>query len=172
MPSTTSPAATPGRSDIFLHLQAKRAGKVKGEAIVPGHENDIEVLQWNWGAAASSAIGSSQATARRTYSGLSVVKRIDSATTALLAALATNDEIKEARLVVRKSDGDEALDYFIVTLNNARVVAVNHATDEHGTTTEAVTLTFTKVAVEYRSQRNSGGRGASFVFQDEVHPAA
>jgi type VI secretion system secreted protein Hcp len=172
MPSLpVSVPAAGGASDIFLHVQTKRAGKAKGEAVASGHEGDIVVRAWNWGVAATSAIGSTQATARRSYKGMTVVKNIDSATTALMAALASNDEVKEAKLTMRKSGADQ-MDYFIVTLNNARVAAIDHGTDEQGNTTESVTLLFTKLEVEYRPQKTSGLRGGSFVFQDEVLPAA
>jgi len=168
MPSTVpSNASLAGGSDIFLNVRAKRAGKVKGEATSPGHEDDIVIQSWHWGVAASSAIGSTQATGRRSYRGLTVVKLIDSATTGLMSALATNDEIKEAKLTMRKP-GSEQIDYFIVTLNNARVSAIEHATDAQGNAAETVTLMFTKVSVEYRPQKSTGGRGASFVFEDEL----
>ena len=39
-------------------------------------------------------------------------------------------------------------------------------------TSEIVTLLFTKLAVEYRPQTSTGAKGGSFVFQDEVLPAA
>jgi len=160
----------PSQADIYLSVQTKRAGKVKGEAVTPGHEDDIVVHGWNWGVAASSALGSSQATGRRSYRGLTVVKHIDAATTALMAALATNDEIKEAKLTMRKS-GSEQIDYFLVTLQKARVTAVDHSTDAQGNTLETVTLQFQKVSVEYRPQKSAGGRGASLTFEDEILPA-
>jgi type VI secretion system secreted protein Hcp len=165
------PAATQATTaDIFLSVQTKRAGKVKGEAMNPGHEDDIVVQGWSWGVAASSALGSSQATGRRSYKGLTIIKQIDSATTALMAALATNDEVKEAKLTMRKA-GAEQVDYFLVTLQKARIAAVDHATDAQGTTLETVTLHFNKVSVEYRPQKSAGGRGASMTFEDEILPA-
>lgn len=171
MPSTVRSDASPaGGSDIFLHVQTKRAGKVKGEAVSPGHEDDIVVQSWRWGVAASSAIGATQATARRSYSGLTVVKLIDTATTALMSALVTNDEVKEAKLTMRKA-GSEQVDYFLVTLANARVSEIEHSTDAQGNTLETVTLVFTKVEVEYRPQKSAGGRGGSFTFSDELIPA-
>lgn len=164
------PPVLPSQADIYLSVQTKRAGKVKGEAVTPGHEDDIVVHGWNWGVAASSALGSSQATGRRSYRGLTVVKHIDAATTALMAALATNDEVKEAKLTMRKS-GSEQIDYFLVTLQKARVTAVDHSTDAQGNTLETVTLQFQKVSVEYRPQKSAGGRGASLTFEDEILPA-
>lgn len=161
------PPAFPSSSDIFLSVQTKRAGKVKGEAMAPGHEDEIVVTGWHWGVATTSALGSTQATARRAYKGLTIIKQIDSATTALMAALTTNDEVKEAKLTMRKA-GEEQIDYFLVTLQKARISAVEHSTDEAGNTLETVTIQFNKVSVEYRPQKSAGGRGASMTFEDEI----
>ena len=157
-------------SDIFLRVQAKRAGRVKGESAAPGHEEDIEIESWQWSVQASSALGTGAVTGRRSYSGLSIVKRIDSASTALLSALATNDEIKEAVLTMRKA-GDGAVDFFLITLKEARVTHIEQSAGEDGDVREAVTFAFRKVEVEYRRQQSSGGRGASYVFNDEIHSA-
>jgi type VI secretion system secreted protein Hcp len=164
------PALPHASGDIFLSAQAKRAGKIKGESNVPGHEDEILIASWRWGVQASSSLGSTGATARRSYSGLTVVKALDSASTALLSALATNDEIKEAVLTMRKSGG-EKLDYFFIKLKEARVTQIEHSADEQGDARETVTFSFRKVEVEYRRQEQSGGRGASNVFTDEIIPA-
>jgi type VI secretion system secreted protein Hcp len=170
MPASTTPGPDGfSGSDIFLHVQTKRAGKIKGESVAPDHEDDILVRSWNWGLAAGSAIGSGVATARRTYKHLSIVKGIDSASTSLMSALATNDEVKEARLAMRKA-GDEQVDYFIIVLGGARVTAIDIDVDEKGTPVERVSFAFTQVEVEYRRQESSGQAGASNTFMDEFLP--
>lgn len=156
-----------GSSDIFLRVQTRRAGKIKGESALKGHEEDILVNSWNWGLSASSAIGSNQATGRRSYTALTLNKSIDVATTALMSALAQNDLVKEARLSMRRAGGDQD-DYFIVTLKDARIVGLSHSTDSSGQASETVQFTFTKVEVEYRPQSAAGGRGGSTVFSDEL----
>lgn len=156
-------------SDIFLHVKTKRAGKIKGEAVAPDHTDDIIVTSWSWGISQGSAIGSGQATARRAYKHLSITKAIDSATTALMSALATNDEVKEARLAMRKA-GEEQEDFFSVLLGGARVAAIDIEVDEHGTAVERVSFAFTQVEVEYRRQETSGQAGASSTFMDEFLP--
>ena len=156
-------------ADIFLHVKTKRAGKIKGEASAPEHVDDIVVSAWNWGLAAGSAIGSGQATARRSYKHLAIVKRIDCASTGLLSALATNDEVKEARLAMRRA-GDGQVDYFAIVLGGARVAAIDLEVDGEGTPVERVQFSFTKVDVEYRRQEGSGQAGASSLFSDEVLP--
>jgi type VI secretion system secreted protein Hcp len=160
-----------GTSDVYLMVQTKRAGKVKGESTAPGHEEEIVINSWQWGVTASSAIGSTQATGRRSYTALTVHKHIDSATTALMSALATNDMVKEAKLTMRKAGGDQE-DFFLITLKDARITAVHHETQGDGTTGETVAIAFTKVEVEYRPQKGTGIRGGSTTFSDELVSAA
>jgi type VI secretion system secreted protein Hcp len=166
LPASSAPGLGSG-ADVYLHVQTKRAGKVKGEAGSPGHVDDIVVSGWQWGLSASSAIGSTQATGRRSYTALTVVKGIDLATTALMSALATNDEVKEARLAMRRAGGEQE-DYFVITLRGARVSSVQHQADADGNTVETVTLAFTEVEVEYRPQRATGLRGGSTTFSDNL----
>lgn len=153
--------------DLYLHVQTKRAGKVKGEAVSEGHAGDIELIGWQWGLSASSALGNTQATSRRSYTALTVVKRVDLASTSLMAALATNDEVKEARLTMRRAGGDQE-DFFSIKLQGARITSVQQGAEPNGDTRETVTLAFTKVDVEYRPQRSSGLRGGTSTFSDEL----
>jgi len=167
------PMIEPGSSeasDIFLRVQTKRAGKMKGEATAPDHEGEIVIASWSWGLSAGSALGSGQATARRSYKHLTVTKAIDSASTSLMSALATNDEVKEARLAMRRA-GEEQVDYFAIVLGGARVTALDLSVDANGTPVERVEFAFTKVEVEYRRQEGTGQAGASSSFQDEYLPA-
>ena len=165
--------ATTGRSaagaDIFLSVKTKRAGAIKGESIAADHTDEISVDSWTWGVAASSALGSTQATSRRSYSHLVVCKQIDCASTSLMSVLVTNDEVKEAKLTMRKA-GDGAVDYFLLTLKEARVTQIEHAVADDGATDEVVTFAFRKVEVEYRRQDMAGSRGASHVFNDDILP--
>jgi type VI secretion system secreted protein Hcp len=156
-----------GGADVFLHLQTRRAGKVKGEAANEGHVDDIVVSGWHWGLSASSALGSTQATSRRSYSALTVVKHIDQATTALMAALATNDEVKEARLTMRRAGGSQE-DYFTIKLQSARITSLQHECGDDGSTRETLTIAFTRVDVEYRPQRSTGLRAGATSFSDEL----
>jgi type VI secretion system secreted protein Hcp len=163
----TAPGTHRGDCDIFLHVMAKRAGKVKGEAKSAGHADDIVVNGWRWGLSVSASVGMTRETSLRSYTALTVFKGIDSATTALMSALATNDEIKEARLSMRRAGGEQE-DFFLITLKDARIASVQHEVDGEGDTRETLTLSFTQVEVEYRGQRASGGRGASTVFNDSL----
>ncbi len=165
------PVTGSGRSDIFLHLQTRRAGKIKGEASAQGHLDDIIILSWAWGVSSASAVGSVQATARRSYTALTLIKTIDLATTALMSALVTNDEVREARLCMRKSGGDP-LDYFTIRLGGARLQQVSHEVAATGEAHERIEIVFTKVDVEYQQQDANGRLVTNVSFADEILPAA
>ena len=157
-------------ADVFLHLVTQRAGKIKGEGTTAGHADDIAVRTWSWGVAANTAIGATKATARRSYRNLVLTKGVDSASTGLLSALVSNDEVKEARLTLRKAGG-EALDYFCMTLSNARIVNVDIEMPSSGAVVEHVTIAFTKIEIEYKRQQQAGLSAASSTFSDEVMPS-
>jgi type VI secretion system secreted protein Hcp len=104
---------------------------------------------------------------RRSYSALTVIKSIDLATTGLMSALATNDEIKEAKLSMRKAGGEQEV-YFVIKLESARISGVDHVALADGSTEETVQIVFNKVEVEYRTQKAAGIRGGSAMFSDEL----
>jgi type VI secretion system secreted protein Hcp len=164
--SAGNPAPKAG-ADAYLSVRTKRAGELKGEVSAKGHENAIEVHGFQFGVAASSAIGSGQATARRQYKHLVVTKRLDSSSTSLMSALATNDEVKELKLALRKP-GDSQEDFFTITLAGARVVGVDLDFDESGDAVERASFAFTKIDVEYRVQGANGILGAASTFTDEL----
>ena len=157
-------------ADVFLHVVTKRAGKIKGEGTTEGHADDIVVQTWAWGVVANTAIGSTQSTARRSYRNLVLTKGIDSASTGLLSALVSNDEVKEATLTMRKAGG-EALDYFRMMLSNARIVNVDIEVQSSGVPVEHVTIAFTKVEIEYKRQEQAGLGAAGSTFADEILPS-
>jgi type VI secretion system secreted protein Hcp len=164
--SAVNPAPGAG-ADAYLSVRTKRAGELKGEVSAKGHENSIEVHGFEFGVAASSAIGSGQATARRQYKHLVVMKRLDSSSTSLLSALSTNDEVKELKLALRKP-GDGQEDFFTITLAGARVVGVDLDLDAGGDAVERASFAFTKIDVEYRVQGANGILGAASTFTDEL----
>lgn len=166
LPQAAVPAGA-GRSDIHLHVQTERAGRIKGESRDSAHADEIQVLGWNWALQASPGVGSTRQRARRNYTALSVLKKIDAATTPLMSALATNDRVTEARLTMRRAGGG-ATDYLTITLRKAHVEKVEHTVEADGDTLERVDFVFAEVEVDYRPQDAAGRAGGSFTFADEL----
>lgn len=157
----------PASADLYLDLTLKRAGKVKGEAVAKGHEDDIGVLGFGWGLGAGGDAVAAQSTGRRSYRQLTLVKRLDRASTALMSAVASNDEVRQARLCLRKAGGTQE-DFFILTLEKARVAGYDLDTDAAGEPLEKIAIAFQKVGVEYRLQQAAGGLGAAHSFDDDL----
>jgi type VI secretion system secreted protein Hcp len=157
-------------ADTYLYVKTARAGKIVGESESHGFEGDIRLHGWNWGASATSAIGSGKATGRRSYKNLVVLKRVDSASTKLLSALATNDIVKEARLTMCKAGGADTVGYFTLKLEDARVTGFDISMGDDGLPVEMVVFAFTKVEVQYRPQQATGSGGAATTFTDQILP--
>lgn len=165
-PVPLGPSSATG-ADVYLSVRTKRGGEVKGEAHAAGHENAIQLHGFQFGLTSGAAVGSVQATGRRHYQNLVVVKRLDSSTTSLMSALATNDEVKELKLTMRKPGGGQD-DFFSITLSAARITNLVLDCDADGNAQEHVSIAFAKVDMTYRIQGKDGVMGAASTFTDEV----
>lgn len=154
-------------ADMYLDLTLKRAGKVKGESASSGHPLDIVVVGFSWGVGAAGDAVAGQAMGRRSYRQLTITKRLDSASTALMSAVATNDEVRSAKLCLRKAGGMQQ-DYFTMTLEKARVATYDIEAGADGEPMERVTLSFQKINIEYRVQSPTGQMGGAFTFTDDL----
>ncbi|WP_158218957.1 Hcp family type VI secretion system effector [Roseateles aquatilis] len=154
-------------ADMYLDLTLKRAGKVKGESVAAGHPSDIVVRGFSWGVGAAGDAVAGQATGRRSYRQLVITKGLDTASTALMSAVATNDEVRSAKLFLRKAGGEQE-DYFCLTLEKARIASYDIEADADGTPVERVAMSFQKVSVEYKPQSGKGQSGGSHTFNDDL----
>jgi type VI secretion system secreted protein Hcp len=160
------------QQDIFLSIETVRAGALRGESSDPDHVGHIDVVEWSWGMASPTESGGFMATGRVQIHPVRFVKRADSASTGLMSALRSNDEIKKAVLTMRKAGGAKPVDYFTVTLEKGRVLTyeVRSQYDEHGVPAlmETITLGFTRITVDYRGQERRGGGHATSSYSDEI----
>ncbi len=88
---------------MFLMVKGAKYGLIKGEAQDDVHKGEIEVLSWSWGMQAKSSLGGGAASGKASVRDLKIVKKIDSASTALMSALRTNEPIQKAVLTLRKA---------------------------------------------------------------------
>src|SRR5690242_18559815 len=109
---------------MFLSVNGARSGQIAGEAQDQKHKNEIEVLGWSWGMQGKSSLGGGLATGKATIRELRITKRLDKSSTALMAALRTNEQIKKAVLTLRKV-GKDPLEYFKITIEDGRVLALD-----------------------------------------------
>ena len=158
----------PGAGDMFFKVKGAKHGDINGEAQDQKHKNEIEVLSWSWGMQGKASISTGAATGKATMRELRIVKKVDKASTALMAALRTNEVIKEGVLILRKA-GTSKLEYLKITISDGRVMALDvEAGDDSGTPTliERVAFSFNKIAVEYTPQGGDGMPQGSTTFED------
>lgn len=162
------------RSDMFLKATGQRTGEILGESRDKTYTNQIEVHDWDWGMSAPSAVGG-QRTGRTLMREVKLVKNVDKASTALMTVMRNNEILTTATLSVRKSGGDSPLPYFVMTLEQARIIAydVNSAYDADGAPVlrETLSLAFKKVAISHTVQSAAGGSVGATNFECEVSPS-
>ena len=150
-------------SDIFAKL-----GDIKGESLDSKHKDEIEVLSYSWGVtnAGSMAHGSGGGEGKSTFHDLSFVHNIDKASPVLMQACATGLHIKEATITHRKA-GKEQHEYMIVKMNDVIITSVTHGGSGDGHS-ENVSMSFAKVALEYKPQKPDGTMDAGIFFKYDL----
>jgi len=157
-----------GTGDMFLLVKGAKHGVIKGEAADAQHKGEIEIVSWSWGMQAKNTLGGGLATGKATIQDLRVVKRVDSASTALMLALRTNEPIQKAVLTLRKA-GKSQLEYLKITIEGGRVTSLTvDGGDAAGSpdVVEKVSFAFNKIEVEYVGQGKDGLPGGSMIFTD------
>ena len=149
--------------DMFLKVESARQGVIKGEAVDAKHATEIDVLSWTWGMHAHSAMAGSGKSSKATLDELRVVKRIDSASTALMSTLRGNELVKKATLTVRKAGG-EPLEYVKIILQDARITDVSLETHD-AEVVEKVSFAFQRISVQYVPQGADGQARGSMTFE-------
>src|SRR5687768_3401261 len=147
-----------GVGDMFLMVKGAKHGLIKGEAHDDDHKGEIDVLSWSWGMQARPSLGGGTASGKATINDLKIVKRVDSASTALMNALRSNEVIQKAVLTLRKA-GKGHLEYLKVTIEQGRVTSLTvDGGDGAGSAdvVERVSFSFNKIEVEYVPQGKEG----------------
>ena len=151
-------------ADIFLKLHG-----VTGESSDTKHKGAIEIVSWSWGMQGRAALGGGGATGKATVRELRITKRVDKASTALMAALRHNEPIKEATLTVRKA-GKDPLEFLTVKIENGRVMSIDIEAGDAANSPamfEKVTFSFNKITIQYTPQGEDGSALATSKFEDQ-----
>src|SRR5262249_10116669 len=103
----------------------------KGESQDTTHKGEIDVLSWSWGMQAKPSLGGGGATGKASINELKVLKKVDSASTALMLALRTNEAIQKAVLTLRKA-GKSQLEFLKTTSEKGRATILRMGGGEAG----------------------------------------
>jgi type VI secretion system secreted protein Hcp len=149
-------------SDIFAKI-----GDIKGESLDDKHKGEIEILSYSWGVTSSGSTGGGGGGAgKATFNDLSFTHTIDKASPALLRACATGQHLKEATITHRKA-GKGQQEYLIIKMNDVLVTSVALNDMDAGSAAH-VSISFAKVDLEYRPQKQDGSLDAGIHFKFDL----
>lgn len=137
-----------------------KIGDIKGESMVKGFEDQIQLLAWSWGMsqAGTTHHGSGGGAGKVNVNDLSFTHYVDTATPKFMEACCKGKHYPEATITMRKAGGDP-LPFMTIKLTDCIVTSVSDggsAGEEQ--LTENVTLNFAAFEVEYQAQDNKGAK--------------
>jgi type VI secretion system secreted protein Hcp len=147
-----------------------KIGDIKGESMADGHKDEIEVLSYSWGVtnAGSMRSGGGGGEGAANFHDMSFVHSVDKASPVLFQACALGTHLKEATITHRKAGTKGGqVDYLVVKLNDVIITSVTHggSSDSHS---ENVSLSFSKVHLEYKPQKQDGSLDAGIQFKYDL----
>ena len=155
------------KADMFLRLEGKSTGVVKGESNVPEHFEEIEISDWTWGMTGSQALGGSGTNVKTALSEIKISKATDRSTTQLMSVMRSNEVVKKAVITVRKAGVTPALDYLTITVEGGRITSYTLGCAAPGSPelVEGFSIAFEQIEVRYVPQASQGGGTAALTFQ-------
>jgi type VI secretion system secreted protein Hcp len=142
--------------DMFINMGATIKGESRDK--VQGPKGDIDILAWSWGMSQSGSThsGGGGGAGKANFQDLSFTKYMDSASNALMAALAKGSHLAKCELMVRKA-GEGQNKYIFITMEEVMVTSLSTGgSGGEDRLTENVTLNFGKVTFAYTPQDSKG----------------
>ncbi|MBA3449105.1 MAG: type VI secretion system tube protein Hcp [Pseudaminobacter sp.] len=146
--------------DIFLNFEGGDV-EIKGESTDESHAEwvDVESFSLGFNQAGTFGTGGGGGAGKVQGSDLSISKKVDAATPAILKAITTGAHIDTVTLEVRKAGGEQIV-YYKVVLSHALISSTN--TGGGGDMlSEQLSLNYAKIAVTYFPQTEAGKQGAA-----------
>ena len=139
--------------DMFIKI-----GDIAGEAKDSVHSGEIDVISWSWAMTQSGTMhtGGGGGDGKVKVQNLVIKKYCDKATPNLMMACSNGRQFPEAVLTIRKA-GRNPLEYLTIRMADVIVTKVmTGGIGSLGCFTEAVTLNFAGVCVDYQPQAQDG----------------
>jgi type VI secretion system secreted protein Hcp len=137
-----------------------KCGTLKGESVVKGFEDQIQILSWSWGVSQSGTthMASGGGAGKVNVSDLHLTHYVDAASPNLFLACCTGTHYDSATLTMRKAGGT-ALEYLTLTLSDVIVTSVSVSGSTGGDLlSEDFTVNFGKYKMSYQPQDNKGAK--------------
>jgi type VI secretion system secreted protein Hcp len=140
--------------DSFLKL-----GTLKGESVVKGFEDQMQILSWAWGMSQTGTThaASGGGAGKVDVQDLQISKNMDAASPNLALACCKGTHYDSATLTMRKAGGT-ALEYVTLTLTDVLVSSYSVSSGGGDLLQDTVSLNFGKFKYSYQPQDNKGAK--------------
>ncbi len=154
--------------DAFLTVDG-----VQGESRRKGHEGEIELLSFSFGASnpSSIGIGGGGGVGKVSLSAFNLMKYTDASSAELFKQCCSGKHFPTAKVILYKAGGEGGpLDYLIYEFEEVYVSDIQWSGSEggDGIPVESVSFNFGKVVVTYNQQSESGAKVGSFMGSWDV----
>jgi type VI secretion system secreted protein Hcp len=149
--------------DMFLKIDG-----IDGESQTKGHEKEIELESFSWGATMPIGTGltGGSGTGKIMVTDISVTKKLDSTSPQLLEKLFTGQHTPKVVLTLTKPDGKGGLlNFYKITLEDVLISSYQTGGSSGGDIPiESLSLNFAKITFEYTPQKPDGTIGTPVKF--------
>ncbi|WP_068079655.1 Hcp family type VI secretion system effector [Novosphingobium rosa] len=149
--------------DLFLKIDG-----IDGESQKKGHEKEIDIISFNFGAAQHGSFhtgGAGGGSGKAEIRDISITKEVDKSSAKLFSACASGRHIPQVIIYSQKAgDGTNPLVYYKITLEDVIVSSVDNQGASHGDAImESVVFNTAKVTFDYQPQNRSGGKDGGVI---------
>jgi len=159
--SIASSTSVVSASDMFLKLSG-----IKGESQDSKHKDEIEILSWSWGMSTGTGKVKRGTIAPQCIQDLQLTKLTDSASPQLIMNGVLGEVAKEGTLTMRKAGKDQQ-EFLIIKMSDVLVTSyqTGGVSGNETNLVDNVTLNFSSISGEYKTQRADGSLSSPVFFQ-------
>lgn len=146
------------------YLKFTGGNDVKGESTGKGHEGEIEIYSFSFGASNPTTIGSGSgglSGGKVSISSFNVMKKTELSSAKLFSACAAGEHFKEALVTAQKATGvaGEQAAFLTYKFEDVMIESIQWSGSSGGddTPTESLSIAFGKVSIEYFKQDDDAG---------------
>ncbi|WP_206244448.1 Hcp family type VI secretion system effector [Novosphingobium terrae] len=149
--------------DLFLKIDG-----IDGESQKKGHEKEIDIISFNFGAAQHGSFhtgGAGGGSGKAEIRDISITKEVDKSSPKLFSACASGRHIPQIIIYSQKAgDGTNPLVYYKITLEDVIVSSVDNQGAAHGDAImESIVFNTAKVTFDYQPQNRTGGKDGGII---------
>lgn len=149
--------------DTFMKIEG-----VDGESTRDGHQGEVEVFSFSWGASNPTSVSSGTtglSASRVSISSFNIMKQTDLASGTLFQKCCQGAHIPSIVVTLNKAAGETKMDYLVYKFQNCMVESIQWSGSSGGDDrpTESVSFAFAKVEITYNQQAITGAKAKPVV---------